>query len=92
MSHNRACHVAALVLTACIAVANAYSKPIAPLGHHMRCGGCHIVTQTIFQRMDELEEKAKKETVLVGGRMQKNAKQARKKKYFGTEARLAGNH
>merc|ERR1719487_498983 len=33
-----------------------------------------------------MSEKAKRETVLVGGRMQKNAKQARKKTYYKSEA------
>ena len=62
------------------------SDYIAPLQHDMRCRGCDIVGDSIYKELLKVYRKTKGDTILVGHRMQSNSKQARKKKYFGSEA------
>jgi len=59
---------------------------IAPLQHDMRCKGCDLVADSIYKELLKVYRKTKGETILVGHRMQKNSKNVRKKKYFGSEA------
>jgi len=52
---------------------------IAPLDKSLKCRGCDLIGQSLHKEFVKIFENTEGQTYLVGGRMQNNAKKARKK-------------